>query len=221
MAWPPCAAATTASLSTAPARVDPSFTKAWCSAPYWSAVVRPVVDDALFRPEVNPQRSALIGWSLGGYLAPRTASGEHRLAACIADPGQWDLLEALRANLPLPSAVRDRLPGIAPADLDALQGQIRSNPSLHRNFQRALRVHGLESVADDFRIAGDYSLKGRAEQVRCPTLVIWVEGDPIARFAEQLHPALQTPWTLVRFYAAEWAGGHCEETARFLFHQRP
>lgn len=70
--------------------------------PDWEAVVRPVVDYALTRPEVDPQRIALIGWSFGGYLAPRAASGEHRLAACIADPGQWDLLEALRANLPLP-----------------------------------------------------------------------------------------------------------------------
>jgi dienelactone hydrolase len=99
--------------------------------PDWENLVRPVVDYALSRPEVDPQRMALIGRSFGRYLAPRAASGEHRLAACIADPGQWDLLKALRANLPLPPAARERLPEIARADLDALQGQIRSNPSLH------------------------------------------------------------------------------------------
>jgi pimeloyl-ACP methyl ester carboxylesterase len=80
-------------------------------------------------------------------------------------------------------------------------------------------VHGLDSLADYFRIAGDYSLRGRAEQIRCPTLVAWAEGDPIARFAEQLHGALQCPRSLVRFTKAEGAGGHCEEMARSLFHQ--
>ncbi|PZU96429.1 alpha/beta hydrolase family protein [Cyanobium sp. ULC084] len=188
--------------------------------PDWEAVVRPVVDYALSRPDVDPQRIALIGWSFGGYLAPRAASGEHRLAACIADPGQWDLLEALRLLLPLPPAVRERLPEIAPADLEAVEAQMRSSPSLHWTVRRALWVHGLDSFADYIRIAGKYSLRGRAERIRCPTLVAWADGDPIARFAEQLHDALQCPRTLVRFTAAEGAGGHCEETARSLFHQR-
>jgi hypothetical protein len=46
---------------------------------------------------VDPTRIALSGWSLGGYLAPRAASGEHRLAACIADPGLWSMASGLRA----------------------------------------------------------------------------------------------------------------------------
>ncbi len=188
--------------------------------PDWEAVVGPVVDYALTRPEVDPQRIALIGWSFGGYLAPRAASGEHRLAACIADPGQWDLLEALRTFLPLAPAARERLPAIAPADLEALEDWVRSDPYLHWTFRRALWVHGLDSIADYLRIAGDYSLRGRAERIRCPTFVAWAESDPIARFAEQLHTALRCPRTLVRFTAAEGAGGHCEETARSLFHQR-
>jgi len=137
----------------------------------WENVVRPVVDYALSRPEVDPRRIALIGWSFGGYLAPRAASGEQRLAACLADPGQWDSLEALRTALPLPSEARERLPEIAPADLDALESQARLNPYLEWTFRRALWVHGLDSLADYLQIAGEYSLAGRAEQIRCPTLV--------------------------------------------------
>ena len=53
----------------------------------WEAVIRPVVDFALRSADVDPARIALSGWSLGGYLALRGASGEPRLAACIADPG--------------------------------------------------------------------------------------------------------------------------------------
>jgi dipeptidyl aminopeptidase/acylaminoacyl peptidase len=68
--------------------------------PDWENVVKPVVDYAVSNhPEIDPERIALNGWSFGGYLAPRAASGEHRLAACIADPGQWDLLEAMKGFL--------------------------------------------------------------------------------------------------------------------------
>ena len=55
--------------------------------PDWEAVIRPVVDFALTLPTIDPDRIALSGWSLGGYLALRGASGEPRLAACVADPG--------------------------------------------------------------------------------------------------------------------------------------
>ncbi len=59
--------------------------------PDWETVVRAVVDHALTLDIVDPQRIALSGWSLGGYLAPRAASGEPRLAACIADLGLWSV----------------------------------------------------------------------------------------------------------------------------------
>jgi dienelactone hydrolase len=65
--------------------------------PDWETVVRAVVDFALTLPGVNRSRIALAGWSFGGYLAPRAASGEPRLAALIADPGQWDLIEQMAA----------------------------------------------------------------------------------------------------------------------------
>ena len=57
----------------------------------WEAVVTKVVDFALALPNVDPRKIALSGWSTGGYLAPRGASGEPRLAALIADPGRWKI----------------------------------------------------------------------------------------------------------------------------------
>ena len=59
--------------------------------PDWETVIRSVVDFALTLPNIDPKRIALSGWSLGGYLAVRAASGEHRLAACIADPGLFSM----------------------------------------------------------------------------------------------------------------------------------
>jgi hypothetical protein len=38
--------------------------------PDWENVVRPVIDFALERPEIDPERIVLVGWSFGGFLAP-------------------------------------------------------------------------------------------------------------------------------------------------------
>ncbi|MEU7552805.1 alpha/beta fold hydrolase [Streptomyces sp. NPDC044571] len=65
--------------------------------PDWERVTRPVVDAVAARPDVDPDRIVLQGWSLGGYLALRAASGEPRLAAVVADPPVWSML----SNLPL------------------------------------------------------------------------------------------------------------------------
>src|SRR5271167_5077462 len=60
--------------------------------PDWEAVITPVVDFLLGLPTVDPERIALLGISFGGYLAPRAAAFERRLAACIANGGVFDFL---------------------------------------------------------------------------------------------------------------------------------
>jgi hypothetical protein len=59
--------------------------------PDWEEVVTPVVDFALGRPEVDPERIAIMGVSQAGYWVPRAVAFEHRIAAAIADPGVLDV----------------------------------------------------------------------------------------------------------------------------------
>jgi pimeloyl-ACP methyl ester carboxylesterase len=56
----------------------------------WEKVITPVVDFALTLPGVAPERIALMGVSLGGYLAPRGAAFEKRISALIANDGVYD-----------------------------------------------------------------------------------------------------------------------------------
>ena len=53
----------------------------------WEKVITPVVDYLLTRSDVEPTQITLMGISIGGYLAPRAAAFEHRLAAVIANDG--------------------------------------------------------------------------------------------------------------------------------------
>src|SRR5215208_7068610 len=191
--------------------------------PDWENVVTPVVDYAIsHQPEMDPERIVLIGWSFGGYLAPRAASGEHRLAACIADPGQWDLLEAMKGFFTsLPKEALEDLPEIDPSLLKPIEEHIMGDASLRWSIvQRAFWVHGIDSLADYLRIAKDFELSSVVDQIRCPTLVTQAENDPVARFAGRLYDALGSPKELLRFTAAEGAGDHCEVMARSLFHQK-
>ena len=73
--------------------------------PDWEAVIRPVVDYVLTLPGVDPARLVLIGWSLGGYLAPRAATGEPRLAACVSDCGPYDVYAAAVDRIPRRSRI--------------------------------------------------------------------------------------------------------------------
>jgi len=58
--------------------------------PNWEAVVTPVVDYLSALPEVDPSAIGILGISFGGYLAPRAAAFEHRLAAVICLDGVYD-----------------------------------------------------------------------------------------------------------------------------------
>ena len=190
--------------------------------PDWENVVRPVVDYALTRPEIDPERIALMGWSFGGYLAPRAASGEHRLAACLADPGLWDLLEAAKARFSaLPKEVLERFPNVDPEVLEPIVEHIQKTPALRwAIIQRAFWVHGIDSLSEYLKLAEDYSLKEAVSQIRCPTLLTWAESDPLSWNAERIYDRLTSQKELVRFYDAEGAGEHCEVKTRPLFHQR-
>jgi pimeloyl-ACP methyl ester carboxylesterase len=190
--------------------------------PDWENVVTPVVDFALTRPEVDPEKVVLLGWSFGGYLAPRAASGEHRLAACIADPGFWDLFEANKAGLSvLPKETFDKLPDVDPSVLEPFMEKIRADPKLRWSIvQRNFWVHGIDSLLEFLKVSVDYSLKEAAAQIRCPTLLGWSESDPLSWNAERIYDSLTCPRKLIRFMNAEGAGDHCEVRARRLFDQR-
>lgn len=191
----------------------------------WETVVAAVVDYALAQPIVDPDRIALSGWSLGGYLAPRAASGEHRLAAVIADPGTWGIAGGFRAviqksfNL-APEAVAD----LGKLDQDVMgkaDAFIRGNRALTwKVVQRGFWVHGVDNLRDYLASSELFTLQGRAELIRCPALLTMAEGDGLSLGAPSFFEALRCPKTLLRLTAGEGADGHCEMQNRSLVNRR-
>jgi pimeloyl-ACP methyl ester carboxylesterase len=189
--------------------------------PDWEAVLVAALDYLSGRPEVDPQRVAQIGLSFGGYLAPRAASGNPSLAACIADPGQYSLIEEARTRLPgfLARELPDGSPFMLNA-LDRLLSRRLKHPTKGWALRRGLWTHAVERPIDYLRLTAEYTLAGRVQQIRCPTLICSAEEDQIGVTAKKLYELLTCPKAFKLFKSAEGAGAHCESGARGLFNQR-
>jgi pimeloyl-ACP methyl ester carboxylesterase len=72
--------------------------------------VSAVIDVVAKRPDVDADRIAIIGESFGGYLAPRAAARDRRIAACVLDRAQVSLFRAFLARVPVPEAWKEDLP---------------------------------------------------------------------------------------------------------------
>lgn len=192
--------------------------------PDWETVISSVVDFAQSLPNVDPQKIALCGWSLGGYLAPRAASGEHRLAACVADPALPSVADGFRAYAMKLGATQEEAAqlGEMPAALMERMEQIIAND---RKLQwsvakRGYWVNGAETLRDYLASVERFTMDGRIEDIRCPTLFTLAENDTLAAGAQRFFDALRCPRTLIRFGANEGAGDHCEMRNRSLVNRR-
>ena len=180
----------------------------------WEIVVTPVVDFAVNLRGVDPERIALLGMSMGGYLAPRAAAFEHRIAACIAYDGVFNFAAAL------PGPHLDATQRVAALD-NLMAHRAEAPTQLRWAVSNALWTMGMATGQEFLDEFSKYDLTHVADQIACPTLVCEAESDQF--FSGQprmLYEALDCPKTFVTFTAAEGAEEHCHVGALTLFHQR-
>jgi pimeloyl-ACP methyl ester carboxylesterase len=189
--------------------------------PDWEKVVTPVVDLALTLPGVDPDRVALMGISFGGYLAPRAAAFEHRLAACIADGGVYDFVGSrVPANMS-----REDFLGFIKSDPESFEKGVmemaKTKPEIRWGIQNGMYTFGANSPGDWFIMCADYTLDGVADKITCPTLVIDSEADQsFPGQAKPLYDALKCPKTWMLFTAEEGAEEHCQVGAGLISGER-
>jgi pimeloyl-ACP methyl ester carboxylesterase len=188
--------------------------------PDWEAVVTPAVDWLLPRPDVDPDRIALMGMSFGGLLAPRAAAAEHRLAALIAYDGLYSFADAVH-HMVGPEIMKLIGEGLVASDTkaNALIEEIMSSRTntFGPAFSWGMWVFGEDSPADALRAFAPYTLEGYVPMITCPTLVLDGENDP--GDAPRLYEALCCQKTYHLFPAAEGGGEHCQAGTMSRLHQ--
>lgn len=182
----------------------------------WEKVITPVVDYLSRRDDVDASRIILFGPSWGGYLAPRAAAFEHRIAALVVSPGQFNAMEPLERALPNISELLVNDPDCL---VTKFIGQALSNVMFASKFRAKMWIHGVDSPFELLRVLRDYTLANIADKVQCPTLVMDSENEPLSGGqAMQLFESLTCPKDYQLFTAKEGAGEHCEAGASSLAH---
>lgn len=191
----------------------------------WEAVITPVVDAALAIDGVDPDRIVYEPWSLGGYMAPRVAAFEHRLAAIVCDPGQLDVGGKFGGIMKLAGLSDEAIAGLPELGADdeaKVMALIDGNRPLRwKIVQRGFWTNGAPSLSAFLAEMSKWKLDpATIAEIRCPTLVCWAESDPASSNAQDLYDALTCEKELLRFYDADGSGDHCEILNRSLANRR-
>jgi pimeloyl-ACP methyl ester carboxylesterase len=158
------------------------------------------------RPDVDGERVALIGFSIGAYFALRSAvaDGGNRIKALIADSPISDPYSLSMAEFP-PALLK------APVFVTNLVGKI----ALHQNTMAAITAErtcwqfGMDSLSQLIEFGREVIDPGK---IHCPTLCLASEGEAPA-FLTQTHEvygALKVTKKLHIFSIEEGADAHCQ-----------
>ena len=141
------------------------------------------------RPEVDPGRVAVMGYSFGGYYASRVAAFEKRYAAGVAFAAlHWDLAGWQRE----------------------IKRRLEIDPK--NTAQSAFHFRWIMGHIDDgdaaIKKAEKFSLAGVAEQISCPFLIVHGEADKVVPVdsAHTLYAAVGSKRKTLRILTAEDGG---------------
>src|SRR5919199_1800564 len=188
----------------------------------WEKVVTPVIDfvseNCIERCDLN--RLALMGISMGGYLAARAAAFEHRIAACILNGGVYDGYDAIASSFP-----KSLLTAIENGDSKAVNMELgimmESDPNIRFNIQHGMWTAGVNTPYELIQGTKNYTIKNIVQNIKCPTLVLEAEkDDSFPGQPKQVYDALTSPKSYIKFTEEEGAEEHCQAGAPALSNQR-
>ena len=141
------------------------------------------VDHLETRDDVDLRRVGLVGWSLGGYYAPRAAAFEKRLALVVAWGANHNWGEVQKRRL-------------------EREGE---NPVPHY-WEHVLWVWGYDDVETFIKAAEDVHLNGIVEQITVPFLITHGQNDrqiPVEYAHQSYDQAINSPHRELRIFTPE------------------
>ncbi|MCJ8499740.1 alpha/beta hydrolase family protein [Desulfatitalea alkaliphila] len=189
----------------------------------WEQVVTPVVDYALSRPDVDPQRVALLGYSMGGYLVPRALAFEKRIHWGIVDGGVYSVFDGTMTKFP--DEVRQAVAsGKCSAEIDAMVLQEMDNrPDVRQFITQMLWTFQAETPCELFTKLQAYTLEDVIGEIQTEMLVVNSSQDQVAGSnaqAKKVFQALEGQKTYLEFDASQGGQFHCQLGAPVVSSER-
>ncbi|HSL42426.1 MAG TPA: alpha/beta fold hydrolase [Anaerolineales bacterium] len=159
-----------------------------------------LVDYALSRPEVDPSRLALYGFSWGGHIAFKAARFDSRIRAMIANPPMPDVFRSVLAQ----QKDHNRHDPISRTAFDQIVWRFGLKISFHPR-----------DIAARFGKAWDYLTNGKVDvkQIRCPALLLAGEGEAevTLKIVRECFKQLPNPQKKMVIFTREQGGeAHCQ-----------
>jgi pimeloyl-ACP methyl ester carboxylesterase len=145
------------------------------------------------RPEVDAKKVAVMGYSFGGYYAPRIVAFDKRYCACAAFGAMhWNMVEWV----------------------DGIRRAVRTDAktSAQSHFQVPW-AFGAKDLDQAVEMAKRFNLAGVAGNIECPLLVVHGENDRIVPLdsAKKLYEAAGSKRKHLRIFTATEGGAeHCQ-----------
>lgn len=149
------------------------------------------------RSDVDPQRVAIMAYSLGGYYAPRIAAYEKRYRACVAWGAVYDYHDTWAKR-------REAMKTAPPTSMAASHFQV----------PWVMGVPDMDAAMEKLK---NYTLAGVAERIECPTLICHGANDRLStmQVARQLYEAVGSRDKTLKVFTAEEGGAeHCQADNR-------
>lgn len=133
--------------------------------PDFETPMKYVVDYAISRPDVDPERLVAYGISAGGYMVPRAATHERRIKACVANSMIFNMYDIFRLT-PIPK----------------IKGLMRLLASWKAPFQlRMIELlawrWGLDGSNFRLLVEKNRDVYFDPAEITCPTLILIGEGE--------------------------------------------
>jgi len=189
----------------------------------WEEVVTPVVDYALARPEVDPDRLAIIGYSMGGYLVPRALAYEKRIKWGIVDGGVYSVFDGTMTKFP--DEVRK---GVGKSRSkktvnELAYKEMETHPDLRQFINQMLWTFEADTPYDLFSKLRKYSMVDVLGKIETEMLVLNSSDDQIAGSnaqAKRFYNGLKSKKTYYEFNTDHGAQFHCQSGAPFVSAER-
>ncbi|WP_448334569.1 alpha/beta hydrolase family protein [Bellilinea sp.] len=170
------------------------------------APIKAVVDYALTRPEVDPERLGLFGISGGGYMVSRAVTFEKRIKACAASAPIIDVYRLAMAEIP---PALQKAPGFVGDTLVKLAGLQSPLPVIA--VEKFCWQAGVSKLSEALEMARQARVE-RIDEISCPVLCMVGEGESEEQMAQarEFYNALKCPKEFRLFTAADGADAHCQ-----------